>query len=191
MAVAVTDGFLLLSLWIYTVKDSEQHQRSVNKRSRLLSAESQNINALQPLSQVSVLFCLWQSARAAHGSCSSSCVSVPSFLPLGQQLAQLVKRRSPGCKHKAAVPGVRWDCLNNLSRWIPLGSAFPKAAFEPERQDMGCCWLSAVRWWEKKDEVPRSRRRCGVASGFEAIMSEYLVACIGRHANTGSPCRKS
>lgn len=51
-------------------------------------------------------------------------------------------------------------CLNNLSRWIPLGSAFPRAAFEPEHQDIGCCGLSAVHGGrkKKKDKIPGSHR---------------------------------
>lgn len=69
-------------------------------------------------------------------------------------------------------------CLNNLSRWIPLGSAFPRAAFEPEHQDIGCCWLSAVHGGRKKKK--KRTKYPGVTdvanSGF--IISEIFSSYV-------------
>lgn len=111
-------------------------------------------------------------------------VSVPSFTPSWPMVSSVGEVTHSGdswfvfTAWRAVCARCKY-CLNNLSRWIPLGSAFPRVTFEPERQDIGCCWLSAVRY-----KIPRSRRCCRVNSGFVAIISEYFSIKWRLYRNT-------
>lgn len=67
-------------------------------------------------------------------------------------------------------------CLNNFSRYIPLGSAFPRARFAPECQDVGkeFVWLAvARRRGEERGKYSRASDKDHMAHGCVAILSEF------------------
>lgn len=138
----------------------------------------------------------WDYLGEVHTPWSSSCVSTPSFIP-SWWIAQLEKQCTLGDSWfvftaQRAVGARCKYCLNNLSRWIPLGSAFPRAAFAPEHQDIGCCGLSAVHGRrKKKDKIPRSHRCCKF---WVYDIGNILVLCrdcVATPTHPGSPSTES
>ena len=75
---------------------------------------------------------------------------------------------------------------NNLSHYIPPGSAFPRARLVPECQDMGkeFVWLAAARWRERGEgKCSRDPDKDHMASRCLSISSEskavpFVCDCV-------------